>query len=99
MAFMRPDGTLIMGRGEVASLLSLGECIEAVEVGFRLHEEGRSLPPGVLETLTEGGGFHIKAAGLRLADRTYFAAKVSGNFPQNMSRRGLPTIQGGHRAL
>jgi alanine dehydrogenase len=91
---MKPDGTLILGRGEVASLLSLGECIAAVEEAFRLHEEGRSLPPGVLETLTGGGGFHIKAAGLRLADRTYFAAKVNGNFPQNVLRSGLPTIQG-----
>jgi alanine dehydrogenase len=91
---MEPDGTLILGRGEVASLLSLGECIAAVEGAFRLHEEGRSLPPGVLETLTEDGGFHIKAAGLKLADRTYYAAKVNANFPQNMGRSGLPTIQG-----
>lgn len=83
---MRPDGTLIMGRGEIASLLNLGECIDAVERAFRLNEEGQSLTPGVLETLTEGGGFHIKAAGLRLADRTYFAAKVNADFPQNMSR-------------
>lgn len=91
---MNPEGTLILGRGEVASLLSLAECIEAVEEAFRLNEEGRGLPPGVLETLTEGGGFHIKAAGLKLADRTYFAAKVNANFPQNMRRSGLPTIQG-----
>jgi alanine dehydrogenase len=91
---MKPDGTLILKRSEVASLLSLGECIGAVEEAFRLNEEGRSLPPGVLETLTGDGGFHIKAAGLRLAGRTYFAAKVNGNFPQNMGRWGLPTIQG-----
>ena len=91
---MKSDGTLILGRSEVASLLSLGECIAAVEEAFRLDAEGLSLPPGVLETLTEGGGFHIKAAGLRLADRTYYAAKVNANFPQNVSRRGLPTIQG-----
>jgi alanine dehydrogenase len=91
---MRPDGTLILGRGEVASLLSLGDCIEAVEEAFRLHEEGRSLPPGVLETLTENGGFHIKAAGLKLAGGSYYAAKVNGNFPLNPERFGLPTIQG-----
>jgi alanine dehydrogenase len=91
---MKPDGTLILGRGEVASLLSLDECIEAVEEAFRLHEEGRSLPPGVLETLTGGGGFHIKAAGLKFAAKTYYAAKVNANFPQNMGRWGLPTIQG-----
>ena len=91
---MKPDGTLILKRSEVASLLGLGECIGAVEEAFRLNEEGQSLPPGVLETLTGGGGFHIKAAGLKLAAGTYYAAKVNANFPQNMSRRGLPTVQG-----
>lgn len=91
---MKPDGTLILKRSEVASLLSLGECIGAVEEAFRLNEEGRSLPPGVLETLTGDGGFHIKAAGLKLAARTYYAAKVNANFPKNTSRWGLPTIQG-----
>jgi alanine dehydrogenase len=91
---MKPDGTLILKRSEVASLLSLGECIGAVEEAFRLNEEGQSLRPGVLETLTETGGFHIKAAGLKLADRTYYAAKVNANFPQNMGKWGLPTIQG-----
>lgn len=91
---MKPDGTLILKRSEVASLLSLDECIGAVEEAFRLNEEGQSLPPGVLETLTETGGFHIKAAGLKLAARTYYAAKVNANFPQNMSKWGLPTIQG-----
>lgn len=91
---MKPDGTLILKRSEVASLLSLGECVEAVEEAFRLNEEGQSLPPGVLETLTAGGGFHIKAAGLKFADRAYYAAKVNANFPGNMSRSGLPTIQG-----
>jgi len=72
----------------------LGECIGAVEEAFRLNEEGQSFPPGVLETLTGDGGFHIKAAGLKLAERTYYAAKVNANFPQNMSKWGLPTIQG-----
>jgi ornithine cyclodeaminase/alanine dehydrogenase len=91
---MKPDGTLIIKRSEVGALLKLGECIGAVEEAFRLNDQGQSLPPGVLETLTEEGGFHIKAAGLRLADRTYYAAKVNANFPENMSRRGLPTIQG-----
>jgi len=91
---MKPHGTLILKRSEVASLLNLDECIGAVEQAFRLNNEGQSLPPGVLETLTETGGFHIKAAGLKLASRTYYAAKVNANFPQNMSKWGLPTIQG-----
>ena len=91
---MKPEGTLILKRTDVASLLSLGECIEAVEEAFRLNEEGLSLAPGVLETLTADGGFHIKAAGLTLGEKTYYAAKVNGNFPQNMSLWGLPTVQG-----
>src|SRR5262249_10911957 len=40
-----------------------------------------------------GGGFHIKAAGLDLA-RSYFAAKINGNFAENPQRHGLPAIQG-----
>jgi ornithine cyclodeaminase/alanine dehydrogenase len=91
---MKPDSTLILKRSEVALLLSLGECIGAVEEAFRLNEESQSLPPGVLETLTGDGGFHIKAAGLKFAAQTFYAAKVNANFPQNMNRWGLPTIQG-----
>ena len=91
---METGTTLLITRSEVASLLGLAECIDAVEEAFRLHAEGQSLPPGVLETLTEGGGFHIKAAGLRLSGGSYFAAKVNGNFPLNPERFGLPTIQG-----
>ena len=87
-------GLLLITRGEVASLLGLPECIAAVEDAFRSHAEGRSLAPGVLETLTADGGFHIKSAGLRTTGRAYFAAKVNGNFPRNAERFGLPTIQG-----
>lgn len=91
---MSDAGVLVLRRSEIASLLNLRECIKAVEEAFRLNAEGRSLPPGVMETLTEEGGFHIKAAGLRLGGRTYYVVKVNGNFPQNMTRWGLPTIQG-----
>jgi alanine dehydrogenase len=92
-----PVGTeslLLLTRSEVVSLLDLAGCVEAVEDAFRLHAEGGSLAPGVLETLTAEGGFHIKSAGLRLDGHTYFAAKVNGNFPLNAERFGLPTIQG-----
>jgi alanine dehydrogenase len=40
-----------------------------------------------------GGGFHVKAA-LLPGPRSYFAAKVNGNFPDNPRRSGLPSIQG-----
>ncbi|MBV9925534.1 MAG: ornithine cyclodeaminase family protein [Acidobacteria bacterium] len=91
---MNTEATLFLTGSEVASLLGLAECIDAVEEAFRLHAEGLSIPPGVLEALTGDGGFHIKAAGLRLAGGSYFAVKVNGNFPRNRERFGLPTIQG-----
>ena len=50
---MKSEGTLILKRSEVASLLNLGECIGAVEEAFRLNEVGQSLPPGVLERVLE----------------------------------------------
>jgi hypothetical protein len=85
--------TRILTRHEVAALLSLDECIAAVEHAFRLHSEGRALGPGVLGLHAAEGGFHIKAAGLPLA-RNYFAAKLNANFSGNPARHGLPTIQG-----
>lgn len=91
---METEATLLLTRSDVASLLGLAECIDAVEEAFMLHAEGIGLPPGVLETLTGDGGFHIKAAGLKLAGGSYYAAKVNANFPLNPERFGLPTIQG-----
>jgi len=85
--------TLILSRRDVMELLSLGDCIEAVEQAFRLHAEGRTFGPGVLGIRAADGGFHIKAAGL-LGERGYFAAKTNANFPDNPRRFGLPTIQG-----
>jgi alanine dehydrogenase len=85
--------TLVLSRTDVLDLLSLPQCIDAVERAFRRHAEGRSLGPGVLSVHAAGGGFHIKAAGL-VGARSYFAAKTNGNFPDNPRRWGLPTIQG-----
>jgi alanine dehydrogenase len=90
---MKPPGTLLLGRRDVAALLGMDECIAAVELAFRLHAEGKTMPPGVLGVPSRDGGFHIKAAGLELR-RRYFAAKVNGNFFQNMPRYGMPNIQG-----
>jgi alanine dehydrogenase len=83
---------ILSGR-QVLELLSLRECIDAVESAFRLHAEGHTFGPGVLGVPVAHGGFHIKAAGLAAA-RSYFAAKTNANFPDNPRRFGLPTIQG-----
>lgn len=86
-------GTLILTRRDIAALLSIEECTEAVEHVFRLYGEGKTQTPGVLGVHAQDGGFHIKAGVLRL-ERPYFAAKINANFPQNPQRLGLPTIQG-----
>jgi ornithine cyclodeaminase/alanine dehydrogenase-like protein (mu-crystallin family) len=84
---------LILGRRDVLDLLTLPDCIGAVEQAFRLHGEGRTLGPGVLSVPAPAGGFHVKAAGL-VGERSYFAAKTNANFPENPRRFALPTIQG-----
>lgn len=90
---MSHGGTLLLTRGDVSALLGLEKCMTAVEKGFKLHAEGRTLPPGILGIHSRNGGFHIKAALLDLT-RSYFATKVNANFPQNPRRFGLPLIQG-----
>ncbi|HZS33078.1 MAG TPA: ornithine cyclodeaminase family protein [Methylomirabilota bacterium] len=84
---------LVLSRADVLELLSLAECIDAVEEAFRRHADGHTLGPGVLEIPAADGGFHVKAAAL-LGERGYFAAKTNANFPGNPERFGLPTIQG-----
>jgi len=90
---MQRSGTRVLTRGDVANLLTLDDSIAAVERAFARSARGEALPSGVLGVPAHGGGFHIKAAGLRL-DRLYVAVKVNANFPANPERRGLPTIQG-----
>ncbi len=92
-AIVQPTPTLLLSRADVRSLLDLDTCIAAVEEAFQAQARGATLPPGVLGTHAEGGGFHVKAAGLT-RDRRYYAAKINANFPGNPAARGLPTIQG-----
>lgn len=90
---MKQEGTLLLKRSEVATLLGIEECMDAVERAFKLHAEGRTAPPGIIGIHARDGGFHIKAGMLELG-RPYFAAKANANFPQNPERFGLPLIQG-----
>ena len=85
--------TLILTRKDVVAALPLEDCIGSVEEALGHHAAGRSIPPAVLGIPSVDGGFHLKAAGLRL-ERTWFAVKCNGNFPLNRERSGLPTIQG-----
>ena len=90
---MISEDILFLTPREVRDLLTMNECIAAVEHAFRLYGDGNAGQPGVLSTHAAHGGFHIKAGLLDLG-RLYFAAKVNGNFPENNTRFGLPTIQG-----
>ena len=84
---------LLLGREEIAQLLSIDECIAAVEQAFKLHGQWKASPPGILGMRARHGGFHIKAGFLEHG-KSYFAAKMNANFSQNRQRFGLPTIQG-----
>jgi alanine dehydrogenase len=95
VARMTTDNTvLLLSRSDVTRLLTLDECIPAVEDAFRQYGEGRTQPPGVLGTHVDNGGFHIKAGVLSVGGRRFYAAKANANFPDNPARHHLPTIQG-----
>ena len=84
---------LLLDRATVGSLLTLDDCIAAVERAFGAHARGESLTTELLHVDGLGGEFHVKAGGLK-APRAYFACKVNGGFFQNRARFDLPNIQG-----
>ena len=77
---------LILSGDEYNALVSMDDCIAAVEESFRQYAEGK-LHSGILSTHAERGAFHIKTS----TYGRYFAAKLNANFPGNAP---LPTIQG-----
>jgi len=81
--------TRILTASDVAALLTIDDCIAAVETAFRDFGEGRIAPPQTLGVHGEHGTFHVKAAAADV-----FAAKINANFPDNPRQYGLPTIQG-----
>jgi ornithine cyclodeaminase/alanine dehydrogenase-like protein (mu-crystallin family) len=81
--------TRILTAADVAALLTIDDCIAAVETAFRDFGEGRIAPPQTLGVHAEHGTFHVKAAAADV-----FAAKINANFPENPRLRGLPAIQG-----
>jgi ornithine cyclodeaminase/alanine dehydrogenase len=83
----------ILSRADLAALMPFGDYVEAVSEAFRLHAEGRSVLPPPMHIPGDGGGYHVKAAGLSRAPG-YVAVKTNSNFPGNGTKHGLPTIQG-----
>ena len=84
---------IFLDASAVRDLLTIEECIGAVEHAFKLYGEGKAPSPGSLAVHADHGTFHTKAGTLDLG-RRYFAAKTNANFPGNAERYGLPTIQG-----
>jgi alanine dehydrogenase len=66
----------LLSRRDVASLLTLDDCIDAVERAFGMLGRGEVPPPAVAGVHVPGGAFHIKAA----AAGERFATKINGNF-------------------
>jgi ornithine cyclodeaminase/alanine dehydrogenase-like protein (mu-crystallin family) len=77
--------TLLLDRADVIALLSMQDCVEAVERAFRRLGEGEIDPPAMATVRARGGAFHVKAG--RIGDR--FAAKINANFFE-----AVPRIQG-----
>lgn len=85
--------TLLLTRKDVCQLITIDECIAAVEQAFKLFGQGKAIPPKVLGLHAEHGGLHIKAGILDL-NKTYFVAKLNSNFRDNSIKHQLPLIQG-----
>src|SRR5215475_2794737 len=89
-----PSGTiLILSCQDLQTVMRFDDYVDAVAEAFRMLAEGRCESPVPLQVSVTDGTFHAKAASLPLGPG-YVAVKVNGNFPDNRTRHGLPTIQG-----
>jgi ornithine cyclodeaminase/alanine dehydrogenase-like protein (mu-crystallin family) len=90
---MQAEGTVLLRRSDVEDVLSLRDCIDAVEEVFRLQGQGKIPSSEILGVKAPNGGLHVKAA-LLPRGRSYIVAKLNTNFPVNRTQSRLPTIQG-----
>lgn len=84
---------LILSSKDLQTAMRFDDYVDAVAEAFRMLAEGRCESPVPLQVSVTDGTFHAKAASLPVGPG-YVAVKVNGNFPDNRSRHGLPTIQG-----
>lgn len=84
---------LLLDSQTIGRLLTLTDCISAVEAAFDAYARGAALEHGLLHVDADRGEFHVKVGGLRSA-RTYFVAKINGGFFNNRAESGLPNIIG-----
>lgn len=84
---------LLLSRDQIAGLVTLDECIEAIEGAFAAHARGDSFAPRMMHLHAKGGEFHIKAGGLAIG-HAYVASKINGSFFDNPKLHELPSIVG-----
>ena len=90
---MSHQKTLILGKEDIERTMALADYVSAVEIAFRNLAARRMRVPEVVHIPAPDGAFHIKSAAY-VDEPAYVAVKVNGNFPHNLERRALPTIQG-----
>jgi ornithine cyclodeaminase/alanine dehydrogenase-like protein (mu-crystallin family) len=83
----------VLAREFIAARMTSRAYVVAVRRAFEQLAHGKIQVPPVGHVQGFDGAFHVKSAtGLDLPRRV--AIKINGNFPENPSRHGLPTIQG-----
>ena len=85
--------TLVLTREFIASRVPPGAYVEAVRGAFAQLAQGQIDVAPVGHVRGFDGAFHVKSATGLMSPRRA-AIKLNGNFPENPSRHGLPTIQG-----
>jgi alanine dehydrogenase len=90
---MSAPPTLLLSRKLIAQLATPGDYLAAVRSAFVQIAQGRIDMPAVGHVAGSSGAFHIKAA-RSVSEQPLAVIKVNGNFPENVRRHRLPTIQG-----
>jgi len=90
---MSAPPVLLLSRSAIARLATTRDYLDAMQAAFADLAHGCFEVPQVGHVPGIGGMFHIKSA-QRGGSPTLAAIKVNGNFPDNVVRRQLPTIQG-----
>ena len=92
-------GTRLLTKSDIAAVLSMSDCIDAVEAAFLAHAKGETIPPGVLASHVTGGGFHVKTAGMKTSRAYYVAKVITGSLVVADIRDQCATIGDLHHAI
>ena len=90
---MSAPPVLLLSRRVISGLATTQDYLTAMQTAFADLAHGRFEVPQVGHVPGIGGMFHIKSA-RRSGSPALAVIKVNGNFPENVVRRELPTIQG-----